>query len=159
MLVLVASSAFVLFVTVRDQTHAARCGPLLAARIEASVEEARPFWQQPPDDFQTILDAAEAMLEMEMDGGLLSLGPPDDFLTILDAEIEHGCVDEDDKEEVLRRWWSSSLSPFDPRNAGRWDLDNDGSLNVDEQEVLRQRWEAARSWPDPFDAENGHPEG
>ena len=155
---LVASSVFVLWLAVRDQTHAARCGPLLAARIEASVEEARPFWQQPPEDFQTILDAAEAMLERGMDGGL-SLGPPDDFVTILDAEIEHGCVDEDDKEEVLRQWWRSSLSPFDPRNAGMWDLDNDGTLNVDEQEVLRQWWEANRSWPDPFDAENGHPEG
>ena len=142
--VLAALWALALLATVRDAAHAARCGPLLAARAEASVEAALPYWQQQPETFETILAAAEAMLEL--DERSLPFGQPETLKAILAAEVEHGCVDEHDEDEVLRRWWRSSLSPFDPRNVDMWDLDGDGSLNVNEKEVMREWWESDRQW-------------
>ena len=142
--VLAAVWALALLATARDAAHTARCSPLLAARTAASGETPPPFWQQEPETFEAILAAVEWALEQ--DEPPLLLGQPQTFEAILAVEVEHGCVNEDDEAEMLRQWWRSSLSPFDPRNADMWDLDGNGSLNADETEVLRQWWEADREW-------------
>lgn len=142
--VLVSLLALALIVTMRDASHEARCGPLLAARTEASVEAGRPFWQQQPETFEEVLAAAEAMLEM--DDRSLPFGRQETFEAILAVEVEQGCVDEDDQDEVLRQWRRSALPSFDPRNVDMWDLDSDGSLSADEIEIMREWWEADRQW-------------
>ncbi len=99
--------------------------------------------------FEAILSAAEAMLGL--DERSVPFRQPETIEAILAVEVEQGCVDENDQDEVLRQWRRSSLPSFDPRNVDVWDLDGDGSLSTDEIEVMREWWEADRQWRAPVE--------